>query len=317
MGDSIGYIYVYLRSKLDAGERRRRLLEERTGAEALLSGAVNELGLAVLREGVQHPELTGLLEAVGRAHARRESAAADMAASESLQQAEASRLGAQETAAEAEWSAADKASRDAEEILRAAGGDRRTAETRLVRVKDERGRLEREATTGQGLSQARTAQLAHDIGGLDGEQAALESNLTALDRQLADLRGRATTLRTSATGAKSKLEQAVAARRKAASAMAASIAGRLRDRADAEREVAELTVQLGRVTAEVRPPHSALLASYGNIDRLSETIADRAAQLTALEQARSHYDQRKLLTGVGLLTTMLIATAAALWAVLK
>ena len=80
---------------------------------------------------------------------------------------------------------------------------------------------------------------------------------------------------------------------------------------------AELTVQLGRVGAEVRPPHSALLASYGNIDRLSETIGDRAAQLAALEQARGHYDQRKLLTGVGLLTTMLIATAAALWAVLK
>src|SRR5262245_8453057 len=28
LGESVGYIYVYLRSKLDAGERRRRLLEE-------------------------------------------------------------------------------------------------------------------------------------------------------------------------------------------------------------------------------------------------------------------------------------------------
>ena len=54
LGESIGYIYVYLRSKLDAGEHRRRLLEERTGAEALLAGALNELGQIVLREGVQH-----------------------------------------------------------------------------------------------------------------------------------------------------------------------------------------------------------------------------------------------------------------------
>ena len=92
--------------------------------------------------------------------------------------------------------------------------------------------------------------------------------------------------------------------------MAASIAGRLRDRADAEREVADLTEQLGRVAAEVRPPHAALLSSYQNIDRLHETIDDRSAQLAALEQARSHYDQRKLLTGVGLVTSMLIATGA-------
>src|SRR4051812_48991426 len=77
LGESVGYIYVYLRSKLDAGERRRRLAEERTGAETLLWGALTELGQTVLREGVQHPELTGLLEAIGRAHARRETAAAD------------------------------------------------------------------------------------------------------------------------------------------------------------------------------------------------------------------------------------------------
>src|SRR5690349_2334962 len=34
LGESVAYIYVYLRGKLDAGERRRRLSEERTGAEA-------------------------------------------------------------------------------------------------------------------------------------------------------------------------------------------------------------------------------------------------------------------------------------------
>src|SRR5579863_215904 len=49
-GDAIGYIYVYLRDKVDAGARRRRLAEERTGAEALLSGALNELAATVLRE---------------------------------------------------------------------------------------------------------------------------------------------------------------------------------------------------------------------------------------------------------------------------
>jgi len=31
-GEAIWYIYVYVRDKLDAGERRRRLADERAGA---------------------------------------------------------------------------------------------------------------------------------------------------------------------------------------------------------------------------------------------------------------------------------------------
>jgi hypothetical protein len=317
IGESIGYIYVYLRGKLDAGERRRRLVEERAGAEALLSGAVNELGQLVLRDGVQHPEVTGLLEAIGRAHARREAAVADTATSESLQMAEETRLGAQQRAAEEEWTRAERASREFEEIVRAATVDRRTAETRLARVKDDRARVSREAAAGPGVGAARQAHLAHELAGMVAEQRALEEQVSRLDRQLADLRSKAAALRSSAASAKAKLDEAVVARRHAASAMAASIAGRLRDRADAEREVAELTEQLGRVAAEVRPPHAALLSSYQNIDRLRETIADRSAQLAALVQARSHYDHRKLLTGVGLVTSMLIATGALLWVVLR
>jgi len=315
LGESVGYIYVYLRGKLDAGERRRRLTEERAGAEALLAGALNELGQIVLREGIQHAELTGLLEAIGRAHAKREAAAADATSSESLQQNEATRLANQQAAAEAEWTAADNASRESEQILRAATGDRRTTGARLARVKEDRARLEREAlgTTGD----ARSAQLAHDTQGLAGEQRSLEENLARLDAQLADLRAKAATLRDAAATAKSKLDQSVASRRQAASAMAASIAGRMRDRVDAEREISDLTAQLGRVAADVRPPHATLLSGYQNIDRLSETIVDRGAQLAAIEQARGHYDHRKLLTGLGLVTCMLVGTAALLWKFLR
>lgn len=313
---SIGYIYVFLRDKLDAGERRRRLVAERQGAEALLSGALNELATIVLREGVQHADLTGLLEAIGRAHARRESAAADMAASATLQQAEATRLGAQEAAAEAEWTASDRASRDADEILRATAADRNTAGARLTRLKDERARIARERANPAG-SEARAAQLAHEALGLSDEQRALEEQIERLDRQLADLRDSSAAARATAATAKAKLEQAVASRREAASAMAASIAGHQRDRADAEREAAELTDQLGRAANELRPPHGVLLSAYQNIDRLDDTIADRSAQIAAIEQSQAHYDQRKLLTGVGLLTSMLIATAAALWAALR
>jgi hypothetical protein len=317
LGESVGYIYVYLRGKLDAGERRRRLVEERAGAETLLAGALNELGQVVLREGVQHAELTGLLEEIGRAHARREAAAADTATSESLQQTEAARLASQQAAAEGEWTAADSASRESEQILRAATADRRTAGARLARVKEERARIARDMAERPTLGDARAAQMAHDEAGLATEQRALEDNTGRLDRQLADLRDKAAALRAAAAAAKAKLEQVVAARRQAASAMAASIAGRLRDRGDAEREIEELTAQLGRVASDVRPPHATLLSGYQNIDRLTDTLADRTAQLAAIEQARGHYDHRKLLAGVGLLTCMLVGTAAALWAVLK
>lgn len=314
-GDAIGYIYVYLRDKLDAGARRRRLVEERAGAEALLSGAINDLAITVLREGVQHPDFTGLLEAIGRSHARREAAAADVDAADVLQQNEATRLGAQVEAADAEWTASDRTSRDADEILRGAAADRDTAGTRLGRVKDERARLSREMNAAGG--DARAAQLAHDAVGLADEQRALEELTEKLDWQLADLRDNSAALRGAAAAAKAKLEQAVAARRDAASAMSASISGRQRDRAAAEKEAAALTEQLGRAAAEIRPPHGALLSAYQNIDRLTETIADRGAQIAAIEQLQAHYDQRKLLTGVGLLTSVLIATAAAVWAVLR
>jgi hypothetical protein len=313
LGESVGYIYVYLRSKLDAGERRRRLSEERAGAEVLLTGALNELGQTVMREGVQHPELTGLLEAIGRAHARREAAAADTATSESLQQAQAARLGAQQTAAEAEWTAADNAAREAEQILRDTNADRRSTAARMARVQDERERLDRSTTESGPIGDARSAQIAHDAAALANEQRALDEQAKRLDEQLADLRDKVARLRAAGTMAKGKLDQIVAERRLSSSSMAASIAGRQRDRADAEREISDLTAQIGRVAVDIRPPHAVLLSGYQNIDRLNETIADRTAQLAAIEQARGHYDHRKLAAGVGVLTCMLFAVGAALW----
>src|SRR5262245_33159470 len=80
--DSIGYIYVYLRGKADAGERRRRLSSERDGAQALLSGAVRDLGSSIVRDGIEHPDITDLREAVTRAQDERDHAVSDLAASE-------------------------------------------------------------------------------------------------------------------------------------------------------------------------------------------------------------------------------------------
>ena len=248
--ESIGYIYVFLRGKVAAGERRRRLSEEHDGAVTLLAGAIRDLGATVLREGVQHPDLTGLLEAIGRAEAKREGAIADLAVAEHQRAVEEARFAEREAAIEADWKAADASSRAADEVLRAATAESETANTRLRRVRDERARLEREADAAaqQPGGESRVVHLKHESEGLLADARTLEEQTARLDKQLADLRDRSAVLRQAAGAARSKLDEATAARRQSASAMGASVAAHVRERADAEREGADLTEQLGRAT---------------------------------------------------------------------
>jgi len=319
LAGSVGYIYVYLRKKVDAGERRRRLATERDGAERLLAGALTELGLTILREGVQHPDLTGLLEAIGRAEARRETATSDIADSEKLLSAEEGRLGAQELVLESEWTICDKASREAEELLRGVSKENQETATRLARTRDARARLVRDAEAADSVpdGRQRAAHLRHEAAGKRSEEASLEAQVARLDQQLVELRERSSSLRAAAQATRTKLEAAVATRRSAGSAMKASIAAHTRGRADAEREVADLTEQLGRAAAQARPPAGSLATLYQGIDRLQETLADRGRQIAALDQSQAHYDQKKLLAGVGLLTGLFALTAAVLWVVLR
>ena len=319
MAGSIGYIYVYLREKVDAGERRRRLVTERDGAERLLAGAVKELGLTILKQGIQHGDLTGLLEAIGRAEARRETATADIAASETLLAAEEGRLGAQELVLESEWSACDKASREADELIRGVSRERQDTGNRLGRVRDARARLDRDADAADEApdGKQKAAHLRHEAAGKKSEEVTLEAQVDRLDQQLVEMRERSTALRADAQAMRTRLEAAVATRRSAASAMKASIAGHNRERADAEREVADLIEQLGRAAAQARPSAAALAGLYQSIDRLGDTIADRAQQIAALDQSMAHYDGKKLVAGIGLLTSLFALGAAVLWVVLR
>jgi hypothetical protein len=312
---SIGYIYVFVRGRFHAGERRRRLGEERDGAQTMLTGAIRDLGLTVLREGVQHTDLTGLLEAIGRAEASRESAIADLAASEHQKAIEEERLAAQEQTLQAEWRHNADVSDDADAVLRAATTESERVRGRLGRVKDERARLARdsEAAAATPDGQGRVAHLKHEDEGLADEQRTLEEQTKRLDDQLTDLRAKSSALRAAAGAARSKLDQALVTRRQVAAAMAASVAGHVRDRADAEQEGAMLTEQLGRATLQARPAVSSLLSVYQRVDRLQETIVDRTTELAALERAAASYDGRKLVRGIGWLTTLLAAAGAAVW----
>ncbi|HET6284767.1 MAG TPA: hypothetical protein VFH73_27675 [Polyangia bacterium] len=322
IGGSIAYIYVYLRGKLDAGERRRRLCEERNGAERLLSGAAKELGATILREGIAESDLTGLLEAIGRAEARREAALADIAASERLQLGEDARLAAQEAALEAELRACETAHREVEGMLRAVTAENQAAVVRLERIKDDLERLMREAlldpNTASGSEDRRHGpRIRHETSALNDEQAALKEQAQRLDRQLVQLRERSASLRTATASARIKRDATVATRRQASSAMGASIASHSRERADAEREIGVLTEQLGRAAAQIRPPGAMLQPLFQRIDRLAEAVAERGSDIAALDQAAAHYDERKLLTGVGLVTSMIAVTVAVIWVVLR
>jgi hypothetical protein len=322
---SIGYIYVYARGRLHATERRRRLIGERDGAQALLAGAVREVGATILRDRIEHPDLAGLLESIARAQARRQAALGDVTASEKQKENEESHLAAQEATTEAHFRVSERAMRDADELLRGVDADLERASSRLGRVRDERARISREISGAAAAPDAkpRLASLRHDDQGLGAEQQALDEQAQRLERQQAELREKTVALRADATTARAQLDQAIANRRQAASAMAATLAGHVRDRAESERALADLTEQLGRAAAELRPDRpagpegSTLPSAYQRIDRLQETIADRTIQIAELEKASAHYDQRKLATGVGLLASFIVATGVVLWAVLK
>lgn len=319
IAESIGYIYRYLREKVDAGERRRRLVGERDGSQQLLVGATKELGAAILREGISAPDFTGLLEAIGRAEARREAALADIAAAERLQSQEDARLGAQETALEAEWRACDGARAEADETLRPVTSESREIANRIARVREKLAALERDAddasTTLDGAG--RTAQLRHEASALSTELTALQAQAGRLESELLVLRERSASQRAAAADARSKLDGAISARRNAAGAMGAAIAGHSRERSEAERQAGELTEQLGKAATQVRPELGSLRPLFQRIDRLKEAIAERSTAIAAVDQSLALYDQKRLLAGMGIVAGLVIAVAAVVWVVLR
>ena len=189
-------------------------------------------GRSVLREGVQHAELTGLLEAIGRAHARREAAVADTATSESLQQAEAARLGNQQAAAEA------RVDRGRQRQPRVRGdparGDGRSPDRRRRAWRASRtsaARIAARDAAGPTIGDARPAQLGARRRGSRPSSARWRSRSRASIAQLAgSARARRRAARRRRRREGEARRRSSAARRQAASAMAASIAGRLRDR---------------------------------------------------------------------------------------
>ena len=296
--DSIRYVFVYLQGRLDAEERRRRLVDEREGAVRMAAGALAELGRTVLEQGINSAELTGLLEAVGGAQAQRETAIAELAATETFRSSEETRLAAIERAAETELRASEGGVADVEKTLRQVDEERKTVGTALNRTtRDPRG-----------------------VGDADKESLEREQNETKrarLEQQYDALRERAAALRAASLAARTKVEQAQAGRRQASATLTASLTGHARERDEAERRVQDLTTQIGRIAWQLRLPDAILMPRYDRIERNHQTIADRDRQIATIEATIGRYDQKKLAIGVGLLAGILIAVAFGLWAILR
>jgi hypothetical protein len=284
--DSVHYVFTYLRGRLDADARRRRLAEEREGAARLVSGALSELGQSVLGEGVNSPELTGLLEAVGRAQAQRETALAEIASTETFRAAEEIRLGDLETHVRAELHACEKGVEEADRTLR--------------QLEDERRKLAGPGgSAGTGAANVTKNQ----------ENAASELRRAHLDQQYDATRERAAALRAAGLAARAKLDQATAARRQALAALAASITGHARERAETEGRIQELQTQIGRISWHLRIPDQRLISRYERLDRHQQTITERDRQIAMVEKLAGRYDRRKLGIGIGVLAgIVLVAT---------
>ena len=296
--DSIRYVFVYLQGRLDAEERRRRLVDEREGAVRMAAGSLAELGRTVLEQGINTAELTGLLEAVGGAQAQRETAIAELAATEAFRSSEDARLGAVERAAETELRASEGGVADVEKTLRQVDEERKAIAALLNRTtRDPRG--------GGDPEQEASERQQH------------ETKRARLEQQYDTLRDRAAALRAASLAARTKVEQAQAGRRQASATLTASLTGHGRERDEAERRVQDLTAQIGRIAWQLRLPDATLMPRYDRIDRNHQTIADRDRQIATIEATIGRYDQKKLAIGVSLLAGLLIAVALGLWAILR
>ena len=291
---AVTYVFAYVRGRIHAEDRKRRVAGERRGAERLIEAALAELGAAAIAAPTRPAELGEAAAAVASARQRRESAVADLANAEKLQAAEDLRLGLDQAAAETEWKACTRGADELDRMLR--------------ELEDERRQLD----PGDSRSPA-----AGDVAATPADSRARAQKLAALDEQFNTLRERAAALRASTTAARAKLDHATAARRTAASAMAAGLAAQTRARAEAERGVGDAIANAGRRALQLRLAIPDLVPRYARIDRLQQTITDNDRAVGNLDRHLGGYDDRKLVIGSILLVVALALVGALIWALAR
>ena len=291
LGESIGYIYVYLRGKVDAGERRRRLTEERAGAEALLSGALNELGRDGPARGgaAPRPDRPARGDRPRRTPGARRRRPTSRPRPSRCSRHEATRLGAQETAA---GGGVDGGRPRQPRGRRDPARDHRRSPTppaRAWRGSRTSGRASTRDGEEQRPGRRRARGPARPRGRGPGRRAArLEEQIGAARsparRSARQGGGAAHRGRGGASPSSNSDGRAPAPVRVGDGGQHRGSPARSRRRRTRDRR-SDRAARAGRRRAR-RARTRPLLSGYQNIDRLAETIADRGAQIAAIEQTR-------------------------------
>jgi hypothetical protein len=292
-------VFIYVRGPIDAEDRKRGLIREREGALRLVEEVLLGLGQGVMAEGssVKAPEVADIIDAVVQTHLRRDAAIADLAAAESLKASDDMKFAVEESNARNDEKACDVGAAELDELMR--------------KIQDERREVAAQ------VGQLRGSSSGPDDQNCGPERAVFDQQHAVLERQFDALRERAAALRATTIAARAKLDQAIAARRQVAAAMTATLSAHARDRADAERQIRQLMVQLGRAAVRARMPGHALTRGYAHVARLEATIATKDRLIAGLQGTIAGADRRKLQLAVGVLVAILITIGLSLWASLR
>ena len=287
--EALRYVFVYLRGRLDAEARRRQLIAQRDDAHRMLESAVLGLGEVIAAEGDTPPEFAELVQTIGVARDRRDTAIRELGITEKLQVSDDLRLGIEQSRAETEWRACDTRAAELDRLLRALEQERREVDEQLRAMN------------------AASSVAESGAEGSHTRRAALHAEAALVDERHSALRERAAALRASGIAARAKFDRATSARRQAALDLTARMSAHTRDRLEAEASIHELTLQIGREAARLRLDRPSLSPGYAHLARLEAMIEERDGQLVGLKDAAGGYDARKLAIGIGVLASVAAA----------
>jgi hypothetical protein len=99
--------------------------------------------------------------------------------------------------------------------------------------------------------------------------------------------------------------------------VAASLAGRQRERTQNEDDLRNVTARIGAQAIESRLPSPHLLGAYERFDRLADIVRATEAELARVDDLSGSLDHRKLAAGLGIIAGLTTTVIVALWRLIR
>ncbi len=313
---AVPYVFELVAARRKLRTQRARLVDLQANDEPLLTAAFADLGAAVRKADLHHPALDPVLTLIAASDHRKSSAVSASGEATRQHEIEDRRLATEEAAFLADWQPADQRAAELEGVRDDTLGECKGTTAALARLQETRQRFEAEAVEREAGAASRpalaegrafAAGLRRQVAALAPAESDLKEETSALDERIIELRARAEAQRTEATAKRVRLDGAIAARRQVATDLQTSLASQAREQAEAEREIHELTQQLGQVAARARPFSPALQDAFLRLDNLQDTNQARRNDLDQLDATLASYDKRKFRIGVAMLGAAAVA----------